>query len=229
MTRTLACLLALVGLACASAPTGTPPGASGAWGYVELVPREGVKASGGGGAYGDRRLSGVRLVDYSRPGFVVVYTDGEPDADGRVELVLREGATGPRLEPGFSAVGAGGTIAIRNDTGEPQVVSAREDGRLESLAPGGTTTFAATEAGEHRFSLLSEAAEDARVFVAPGPFAVVTESGRFELTGVAPGRQRLVAWHPRFPSTTHWVELAAGETRRLDIEIGVDRPHEIGR
>jgi hypothetical protein len=219
---------ALLALACAGAPPSGPPGAGGAWGYVRLVPREGVEV-GGGGAYGDRRLADVRFVDYSRPGFVVVYAEGEAAPAGRVELALRTRATGPRFEPERAAVGAGGTIAIRNETDAPQILAAREHGRLETVAPGATVVFDAAGAGDHGFSILSGHGADAHVFVAPGRFTVASESGRFELVGVSPGRHRLVAWHPRFPATAHWVELSAGQVRRLDIELGVDQPAEVGR
>jgi len=227
MIRVLVSALALVAMACASAPS-VPSGASGAWGYVQLVPREGVATGSGDAAYGDRRLAGVRLVDYSRPGFVVVYADAGREPGGSTRLVLRDRATGPRFEPELAAVGAGGAIEVRNDTGAPQVVSAREHGRLETLAPGASAAFEAAAPGEAHFSLLSAANADARVFVAPGPWTVASESGRFELANLAPGRHRVVAWHPRLPATTHEIELAAGEMQRLDIEIGVDRPHEIG-
>jgi len=225
MARALAVVLAIAALSCASAPSG-PPGASGAWGYVRLVPREGVHPGGGSGAYGDRRLADVRLVDYSRPGFVVVYAEGDAPG-GRVEVVLRERPTGVRFEPSAVAVGAGGTIEIRNETGATQVLSAREHGRLESLAPGATASFPASGQGARGFSLLSGSETDALAFVAPGPFAVASDSGRFELSGLAPGRHRVVAWHPRFPSTARWVELSGGEMQRLDIEIGVDQPAEV--
>jgi hypothetical protein len=207
------------------------PDAGGAWGYVRLVPREGVEpASGGaGGAYGDRRLAGVRLVDYSRPGFVVVYADEGFEPGGTLRLTLRPGVAGPRFEPERAAVGAGGTIEIRNETGLRQVISAPAEGVLRGLEPGATVSLAADSAGEHDFFVLSAPDVGAHVFVAPGPFAVASESGRFELTGLAPGSRRVVAWHPRFPATVHHVQLAPGEVRRLDIELGVDRPHEVGR
>jgi hypothetical protein len=229
MVRVLVSGLALLALSCASAPS-VAPDASAAWGYVQIVPREGVSAASGDAAYGDRRLAGVRLVDYSSPGFVVVYADGAPtSAGGSTRLLLRDRATGPRFEPELAAVAVEGTIEVRNETAAPQVVSARENGRLVRIEPGDAVTFPASGAGEHHFSLLSAANVDARVFAAPGPFTVASESGRFELAGLPPGRHRLVAWHPRLPATAHWIDLSAGETRRLDIEIGVDRPHEVGR
>lgn len=228
MSRAFGCFLLLILTSCAGAPP-TAPDESSAWGYVRIVPREGVEAGSAAGGYGDRRLKNVAFVDYSRPGFVVVYADAGTATSGAVELALREGVSGPRFEPALAAVGLGGTIELRNETSAPQILSAREAGRIETLAPGARVRLPAGEPGENGFFLLSASRAEARVFVSPGPFAVASESGRYDLVGVGPGRHRLVAWHPRFPSTAHWVELAAGAATRVDIELGVDRPHEVGR
>ena len=76
MRCSFAILAAALLLACASAPPAPAPGRAGAFGYLKLVPREGVvPASGGSHAYGDREFEGVAFVDYSKPGFAVVYAD----------------------------------------------------------------------------------------------------------------------------------------------------------
>jgi hypothetical protein len=30
-------------------------------------------------------------------------------------------------------------------------------------------------------------------------------------------------WHPRFPPVAHEIPLAAGQTERIDLQVGVDR------
>ena len=61
------------------------------------------------------------------------------------------------------------------------------------------------------------------MFVSPGPFVVVATDGRFELDGLSPGRHELLAWHPRFPPTRAWLELAPDSVVRSDLEMGVDQ------
>jgi hypothetical protein len=72
--------------------------------------------------------------------------------------------------------------------------------------------------------LLDVAGEQARVFAAPGPFRVVSSSGRYELRDLQPGRAHLRAWHPRFPPSSAWVDLAAGASQRVDFELRVGEP-----
>ena len=61
----------------------------------------------------------------------------------------------------------------------------------------------------------------ARIFAAPGPFAAVSDAGRYALLDLPPGAHRLHAWHPRFPPTSQGVELAPGVVARVDLELGV--------
>lgn len=216
-------LFACLALACASAPGEVRPDRSGAWGYVRLVPREGVTPGHEGAeAYRDRRLREVRFVDYSRPGFAVVHGSG-PAVGGLATVVIRSGAQEPRLDPPYAAIGAGGTIRVENASAAAHVVSAPGAGRIQRLAPGEQLEIPTPQAGEQQLFLLDVPAARATVFVAPGPFAIVSASGRFELQGLAPGGGLLRVWHPRFPPGEHAVDLPAGQVVRVDLELGVEQ------
>jgi hypothetical protein len=212
-------------LSCATAPAAPVPAAGTAAiaGTVKLVPREGAPHSGGaGGAYGDRRLRDVQLVDYSKPGTSVVYLDLAARPGGRAELAVEESLAGARLEPRFAAVGAGGEVAVANRTREEVIVSLPALARVERIAPGAMLAVPAERPGPLEIYRLG-ADEPARVWVSPGPWVRPDASGRFALTGLAPGRVTLHAWHPRLPSAAVDVDLHAGETAHVDFEVGVGR------
>jgi hypothetical protein len=189
---------------------------------VRLVPHEGVAKSSGSNAYGDRRLRDVRLVDYSKPGSSVVYLDVGGRPGGVANLAVEESLAGARLAPGFAVVGAGGEVAITNRSQSEAVLSLPALARVERLPAGEELTVIADRAGALEIFLLGSD-EPAKVWVAPGPWTRPDASGRFALTGLAPGRFTLHAWHPRLPSASADVELRAGETAAVDFAIGVGR------
>jgi hypothetical protein len=195
---------------------------------VRLVPREGVTprgaTAGTPSAYADRRYADAELVDYSRPGFAVVYLEGEPRPAAPLAVALRGGGGGARFEPEAAAIPVGGGLVVENRSDEPRVVTCPAAGVLQRLAPGESLTFAARAAGE--LELFASGAPDAlaRVFAAPGPFAAVSAAGRYEIHDVAPGEHRLHAWHPRLPPAAQRVELAPGRMLRVDLELGVGLP-----
>jgi hypothetical protein len=181
------------------------------------------------GAYQDRRMRDVELVDYSRPGFAVVWLDGRdaPGASERVAIRANEFET--RLEPTWVALAAGGTLMLLNTTTEPQTVSCPSLGAVRRLGPGEALELRIADAGAHPLFLLDHPQVEGGVFAAPGPFAVPTKTGHFELRDVAPGPARLHAWHPRFPPLERGVEIVADETLRVDLELGVGRGEEASR
>jgi hypothetical protein len=214
----LAFALALLA-ACASPADLADPGRAGLWGYLSLVPREG--AGGGGGGYGDRLLRDVELVDYTRPGFAVVYAEGGPPAAASLPLEVRGGIAGVRLEPSEAALRVGAEVTVTNRDGAGHVVSCPAAGLLRHLEPGAALRFRVDAPGELSCFVPDAAETGARLCAAPGPFAVVDDAGRYELMELAPGPRRLHAWHPRFPPRSLDVELAPGEVLRLDLELGV--------
>lgn len=222
----LSCACAAL-LACAGAPSLRDASKSGVYGYLRLVPHEGLSQRAAGspsGVYADRRYSGAELVDYSKPGFAVVYLDAAlPDAGAPFVVTLEREAGGVALAPAHGAVALGRTIVVRNAGDAPRVVSIPAAAVLRTLAPGDGFEVTPREPGELEIFVPGAAAASS-VFVAPGPFAVVTDAGRYELVDVEPGAQRLHAWHPRLPPTARAVQLVPGAVVRMDLEIGVGLP-----
>jgi hypothetical protein len=214
----------LLAFACAAPPEASAPGTSEAWGMVRLVPREGVApGKPGAAAYGDRRLRDVEFVDYTRPGFAVVYVEQATAPGGEVALAIRGSRVGIRLEPAHVAVGASGRVSLRNDSAESHVVSYPAAGIIRPLAAGESTTFEVPRAGEQGLFVLDEPDAGATLFAAPGSFGVASAAGRYRVTGLAPGAQELRVWHPRFPPAVRAVVLAPGASVEVDFEIGVGR------
>jgi len=212
-------LLALA--ACASGPEAAAPGTATVWGSLKLVPREGVTpAKPGSSSYGDRRMRDVEMVDYTHPGFAVVFVEAEPLPTGRVDIAIRTSRV-TRFEPAMAAAGAGASLVIENASEEAHVLSYPAAGLIRRLAPGETVELPIARAGEQGLFLLDQVDAAATLFAAPGPFAVISSTGGFELRGLAPGRYDVRAWHPRFPPAAQSVELAAGSRVQLDIEVGV--------
>ena len=93
-------------------------------GTFKLIPVEHAKSgTGGGGSYGDRRMRDTTFVDYSRPGFALVYLTSGPRSSAPTELVIRSTRFATRLEPANAAVGLGAPIHVVNRSRQPQVVS----------------------------------------------------------------------------------------------------------
>jgi hypothetical protein len=224
-------LVAVALLACAAlAPPDPPSGSATAWGFVRLVPREGVVPGSRGGAspYADPALRDVEFVDYSRPGFAVIYLEATPSPRGLATVRIRDGQIRPYLDPGHAAVGVGGTLRVENASGEAHVLSLPDADRVRRIAPGEAVEVELAEAGAHALFVLDVPEAAAEVFVAPGRFAIASPGGRFELRDLPPGRLRLDVWHPRFPPTSRDLELVSGRALRVDLELGVGSIAEHG-
>jgi hypothetical protein len=228
MRRLVSGLLAAALVACAGAPALRDSSRSGVYGYLRLHPHEGTAPSPTAGApkdaYGDRRYADTGLVDYSRPGFAVVYLErGSGGGAASGMLAIRAGAGGVAIEPSYAATSVGAGVELRNLDTAPHVVSVPAAGLVRALAPGDRLLLPAGRPGALEVFVPGESAAAATVFVAPGPFAAVSESGRFEILEVAPGPNRIGVWHPRLPPAARDVALAAGSVARVDLEIGVGR------
>jgi len=216
-------------LACASAPPPPTPGRGTVFGDLRLVPRDGVHLPDPTDtSYADPRLRGVSLVDYSKPGFAVVWLDGDVPPPGRAvsRVTIRENDFEVRLEPAWAAGAAGGTLALQNATAEAHTVSCPSLGRVARVEPGQTLELPLDEAGAHALFLLDRPQVEGGIFVAPGPYAVLGQTGRFELRDVEPGHARLHAFHPRFPPVALPVDVVAGQVTRVDVLMGVGHGQE---
>lgn len=221
MRRSWIVLIVLLG--CAGLPDPPAPGTAQVWGRVRLVPREGVTPGKPGSAsYGDRRLRDVEFVDYSQPGFAVVYVEDDDPPAGVLEVEIRSSRLGVRIEPALAAVGSAGRVALHNDTPEAHVFSYPAAGVVRPIEPGERLELGVARAGEQGLFLLDAADVGATVFAAPGAYSVVS-AGRFALRDLTPGPHALRVWHPRFPPALRHVELAPDASLEVDFEIGVGR------
>lgn len=225
-TKILAVVLSLAVIAGWSQARTVPPPAPGTatlWGKVQLVPREGVTIPKGHlSAYESRELRGAKLVDYSQPGFVVVYLEGPPAPVGEARMMLEETRWQLRIEPAYLAMGHGGKVVFHNTTTKSHTISSPALGLLHNLGPDEELELPTAPPGPLQIHVLDEALT-ATVFFAPGPYSVASKRGRFMLSNVAAGPATLRAWHPRFPTPVRSLVLTADRVERLDLDIGVDR------
>jgi hypothetical protein len=222
-------LLGAVLAGCASGPPPPAPGHGTLAGRVALVAPAAAASGGSGGAYGDRRMRDVERVDYSRPGFAVVYVDAPDDADPAPlpgELTIVDGPVHAVLDPADLALRTGSRLVVRNAGRSAHVVSVPGLGVLASVAPGRTLEMVVDRAGPHALHLLDAPGTSARVFATSGPFARVSESGRFAIPDLPPGRYAVHVWHPRLPPVTRTVELPADTVLQVDLALGLHAPRE---
>lgn len=215
---------ALVAGACAWNSSPPSSGKSTVRGQLRLVPREGVSPHAAGAAgYADRALRDVRFVDYSRPGFAVVYVDAPSGAPQSARIAIRTTGTSGRLrlQPKHALSGNGGSIIVANESTVAHTVSDPAAGVLRRIASGETFEIPAPASGPHVIHVLDASGLEATVFVSGGPGTVVSERGRFELRELPPGTMTLRAWHPRFPPVERELELAADAVVQADLEMGV--------
>ncbi|HTO55400.1 MAG TPA: hypothetical protein VMR50_18600 [Myxococcota bacterium] len=209
---------------CAQTPPAPSHGRGTLFGELRLLPHEGVTMpSAGDGSYGDPRLRDARLVDYSQPGFAVVYLEQGARPGERVEIAIRASQFETRLEPRWTALAQGGSVVLRNLTDEPHTVSVPSLSFVGRIAPGESLELAARSEGQNGVFLLDRPQVEAGFFAAPGPYAILTRDPRFELRDLAPGPARLHAWHPRLPPVTRAVDVQADQVTRVDLEMGVGR------
>lgn len=227
MSLRLVAIAFAIGLgACASSPeVPAVPGRAAVTGTVQLVPHDGAPAHSGGGGYGDRRLRDVRFVDYSTPGFTVVYLDAGERPGGTQHLAVEPGMGGVRLRPDTGAVGVGGQIVIENRADREAVVSVPALAGVFRIVPGGRIDLPAERPGPFEVFLIGSE-EHATVWASPGPWVRVDRAGRFVLPDLPPGRFTLRAWRPRFPSASVDVRLEPDQITNVSLEIGVGRGGE---
>lgn len=214
--------------ACAHRPAPPAPGRSTLAGRVEVrAPVTSATEGAGAASYGDRRLRNVARVDYSRPGFAVVYVEAMPSdpplEEGRtdgVEVTLSDGTTGLRIDPAELAMRTGAAVSIRNASRSAHVISLPELGRVTRIEPGDEIRITVDLPGELSVHVLDHPGLRVRGFSAPGPFARVPDSGRFELVDLPPGTRRLHAWHSRLPPASIDVDLLPDRIEDVRLVLG---------
>jgi len=222
-----AALIAAFGFACASAPPAPTPGTGTLYGELRLVPHAGVTMpDANDSAYQDRHMRDAHIFDYSQPGFAVVYLESGARPGERVDVTIRAGELEPRLEPAWVALAAGGSVAVHNATGEAHTVSCPSLSKVARLAPGESLELRADAPGAHSLFLLDRPQVESGFFAAPGPYAVLTRDPHYELRDLPPGHFQLHAWHPRLPPLARPIDVVAGQTTRVDLELGVGRSQE---
>lgn len=221
-TALVALALALAGgLACAGAGSAPAPGKSRVFGTLRLVPHAGAPASSGGKAYSSLRMRDAGLVDYSTPGFAVVFVNTGTKPGGAATVTIRDTHVEPRLEPDHLAIGDGGRITVVNASASAHILSVPAAKLVRRLGAGSRVEIDVAAAGEQGLFLLDVPEASTTVFAAPGPFAVVSTTGEFDLRDLEPGAVELRAWHPRFPPVVQTLELAPDASLRVDLDMGV--------
>ena len=228
IARLVALMLPAALWACATSPPSPAPGKGSLEGVLRLIPREGVHPGhAADGPYASIRFRDVKFVDYDHPGFAVVYLEGRPAPGGTARLAIRSSTLGPRFDPPAEAVGASGVLVLANETDHAHAVSCPSMSLLRRLDPGASTEIATPPAGGHACYLLDAPDTKARLFVSPGPFAVVSADGDWAIRDVDPGRATAVAWHPRFPSLARAIEVKPGGILHVDFDLRVDAPEQV--
>jgi len=246
VVRLVVLLTAWACVACASGLPAPSPGRSTLAGHVELrAPAPAAAAGSRAGAYGDRRMRDVERVDYSRAGFAVVYVDFVDDLeDARAiddlapgaeapstarpaELLIVDGRVHARFEPADLVLRNGGTLLIENTGRDPHLISIPGLQIVGPIAAGQRIEVVVDRAGAHVLHLLDQPDTQARIFSAPGPYARVSDAGRFAIPDLPPGPYTVHVWHPRMPPLTRSVQLHADTVERIDLTVSL-HPTEDG-
>jgi hypothetical protein len=218
-----------IGLACASTGSAPAPGKANVSGTLRLVPHAGAPKPGGGGSYGSLRLRDAGLVDYSTPGFAVVFLNEGAKPGGSAVVTIRDTHVEPRLEPDHVAVGDGGRITVVNASVAAHIFSYPAAKLVRRLAAGERVEIEVPRAGEQGLFLLDVPDAATTLFAAPGRFAVVSTAGGYALPDLEPGAAELRAWHPRFPPAVTRLELAPDASVQVDLDMGVGIGPEAAR
>ena len=226
--RLLLLLVLLSGFpgSCSAAPPPPAPGTGTLYGRLALSPHAGVTpGTPGTTVYQDRKLRDLEFVDYGAPGPAVVYVETDrPPAPGPPATLTLEASElrEPSFLPRILAVAAGQPVRLENRDGRPHSLSCPEAGFLRTLRPGESVELPRLPKGPLSLFALDVPDAQARIFVAPGAFALVTRTGAWELRDLEPGEHVLQAWHPRFPPARLPVTVTEGRNTRVELRLQVE-------
>ena len=218
--------IAFVWFSCAGTGSAPAAGKARVFGTLRLVPHAGAPTPSGGGAYSSLRLRDAGLVDYSTPGFAVVFVNEGTKPGGSAVVTIRDTHVEPRLEPDHLAIGDGGSITVVNAGAAAHILSYPAAKLVRRLGAGERFEIPVPGAGEQGLFLLDVPDASTTIFAAPGRFAVVSTAGDYELRDLEPGAAELRAWHPRFPPVVTRLDLAPDTSVRVDLEMGVGKEPE---
>jgi hypothetical protein len=229
----LSLLVLLAGTGCESAPK-PAPGMAAVRVKVIAEPKAGYRDPNDVSMYDygpSRPAEGAAFerVDYATLGDIVVWlepssgppatsTDSRPitidfDATKAASGLARPASVGQRL-------------IFHNRGARSSNVYSVSDGNefdLGSIAPSGHGEYVIKAAG--LIEVLSDASKDpiAQVYAAPTKWVALARSGgAVDFTDVPPGRYKLLSWHPRLPGHESAIDLAANQTARATIKVGVN-------
>jgi len=129
-----------------------------------------------------------------------------------------------RFTPDFMVVTAGQSVSMPNEDDIYHNVfsySKPNEFDLGLYAPKASRSVRLRHPGVVRIYCSIHKSMNAMVLVTPTPdFARVKASGKFEIRDVRPGRYRLHVWSEKLPEQTRSINVAAGASVRVKVEIG---------
>lgn len=133
-----------------------------------------------------------------------------------------------RLDPPFLVATRGDTLELKNETDYPFMPVMGGGGLAQALLADQTRSFPLDQGGVKTLSCTFAAAcGRTDVVVLYHPLHTVTsDAGRFRLEVPAGEELEVHAWHPLFQEASATVTVAAGETRRVELELVPSSPPE---
>jgi hypothetical protein len=120
----------------------------------------------------------------------------------------------------------GYSIQLRNHGEKPANFYSVSDGNefdAGVIQPGESAGFTPKSAGLIEVFTDSLAQPVARIYVAPTPWARLTQSGQtVEFHNLPPGKWKIVSWHPRLPGHDTVVDLMPDQTSNSAVDVSVN-------
>lgn len=165
-------------------------------------------------------------VDYKNLSDIIVWLEPTARASSVAKPPHAIGVDPQKPSNHVHAASVGQTIDFRNTSSRPIVLYSVSDGNEFELPPtpsGASASF--TPKSEGLIEILADPAKPpiAQIYVAPSPWVARARAGQtVKFDNVPPGEYRIIAWHPRLPSSTSKTTLQAGQVTNSTITIGVN-------
>jgi plastocyanin len=170
-------------------------------------------------------LEGLALSD---AGEIVVFLEPQDGAVSSANDAARPATVrqrGASFDPEFLAVSVGQRVDMPNDDIIFHNVfsySEPNDFDLGLYAAGKSQSIEFEHAGLVRIYCSIHESMDGLIFVAPTHlFDIPDISGRYEISGVGPGRYRIHVWSERLPEVVQAVTVSDEGAMKLDFELGL--------